>query len=450
MRQTMGARASRRPRVVIVGAGFAGLSAARALAHSAVDVLVIDRNNYHTFLPLLYQVAAAELEPESISYPLRSILRSQPQIRFTMGGVEAIDLSARSVKTTHHVIHYDFLVLATGSVSRFFGVAGSADNAFQLKTIDHAVALRNHILCCFENAATETDPDRRCPLLTFVIVGDGATGVEFAGALAELVHGPVKKDYPTLNVKDVRIVLLQAVDCLLPELPGSLREYALSHMRRIGVEALLSTEATRIAPDSVYLKDGQVIPTQTVVWTAGVQGDGLADAIGLPVSRDSRVRVLPTLQAPGHPELYAVGDLAYFLEDTGRALPLVAQVAIQQGRAAALNIKRQSTGRDPVPFKYRPRGSVAAIGRGAAAVVFGKWHLTGFLAWVLWLWVHIFNLIGFRNRLLVMVNWAWDFLFYERGVKIIVPSESCTTPPERSPSSGTAIPTSEPSSKNPP
>ncbi len=416
---------SGRPRVVIVGAGFGGLSAARALARSPVDTLIIDRNNYHTFHALLYQVAAAELEPEQISYPVRTVLRRMPNVGFLMGQVERIDPGARRLLVAGHAVEYDYLILATGSTTRFYGVDGAAENAFALKTLDHAIALRNHILCCLEQAGGDTDAEVRRSLLTFVVIGGGATGVEFAGALAELVRGPAMKDYPALNPGEARVALLEATDSVLADLPQRLRHYALQRLRKMGIEVLLGAAAARVTPRGVQLKDGNLIPTRTVVWTAGVRGDGLAETSGLPVAADGRVQVLPSLQVPGYPEVYAIGDCARVDKD-GRPLPFTAPPAIQEGEAAGLNIKRQLQASDPLPFRYRDKGSLATIGRMAAVARIGQREFSGTGAWALWLGVHIFNLIGFRNRVLVMVNWAWDFLLYERAIRLILPSESCS------------------------
>ncbi len=408
------------PRVVIVGAGFGGLWAARTLAGSSVETLLLDRNNYHTFLPLLYQVAAAELEPEDIAYPVRSIVRKLPNIHFDMSNVEGINLTERVVKTPDRVIPYDFLVLAIGSTSQFFGVPGAAEYVFPLKTIEQGVAIRNHILCCFEQAVHEPDAEQRRRLLTFTIVGGGATGVEFTGALAELIHGPLVKDYPTLNFSEVRVVLMEASDSVLSSLPERLCAYALAQLCKMGVEVHLQTTVSNITPDAVYLKDGSVISTHTVVWTAGVRGSPLAQTSGLPTTRDGRVAVLPTLQVSGHPEVYVIGDLA-FVEEKGYPLPMLAPVATQQGVFVARSIARQIAGKDSLPFRYRDKGTMVTIGRNAAVAYLGGRIFTGFAAWMLWLSVHLFNLIGFRNRLLVLINWAWDYLFYERAVRLILP-----------------------------
>ena len=421
---------NKRPRVVVIGAGFGGLSATRALTRSSVDVVIIDRNNYHTFCALLYQVAAAELEPEEISYPVRSILRKMPNIRFIMDEVKAVDPTSKVVKTTNHALPYDFLILATGSISWFYDVPGAAENTFELKTLDHAIALRNHMLCCLEQAAGEPSPEWRRRLLTFIIVGGGPTGVEFAGALSELIRGPIAKDYPMLNIDDISVILLQAADSLLIDLPKRLGNYALERLCKMGVDVRLNAVAVQVTNEGVRLEDGSFVPAETVLWTAGVRGDPLAEASKLPIAGDGRVRVLPTLQVPGHTEVYAIGDLAYFEKD-GHPLPFVAPVAIQQGAAAGRNIHRQVVGQDPLPFRYRYKGSMATIGRMAAVVHIGRREFTGFAAWILWLVVHIFNLIGFRNRLFVMVNWAWDFLMFERAVRLILPSETCSKLQER-------------------
>ncbi len=300
------------PRVVIIGAGFAGLWAARALARSRstrADILLLDANNYHTFLPLLYQVASAELEPEDIVYPVRSILRKRSQVRFLMDRVTEIDLASRLVKTADQNFPFDYLILAAGSASYFFGVPGVAENAFELKTLEHAIALRNHILFHFERALCETDPHRRRQMLTFAIVGGGPTGVELAGALAELIRGPVKKDYPALDLKEVRILLLEASQHLLASFPARLQNYALEHLRQMGVEVKLGSVVSCVTPQALELKDGSVIPTETAIWTAGVHGAS-PPAQGLPLVPNGQVTVLPTLEAAGFPHVYVTGTVA--------------------------------------------------------------------------------------------------------------------------------------------
>ena len=412
------------PRVVILGAGFGGLWAARTLADAPLDVTLIDRNNYHTFFPLLYQVAAAELEPEDIVYPVRSILRSLPNTHFCMGETQHVDFAARSVETDGRAVAYDFLILATGSVTHFFGVPGAAEHAFVLKTLEQGIALRNHILCCFERAMQEPDPARRRCLLTFAIVGGGPTGVEFAGALSELIRGPLARDYRGLDFRDVKVVLLEATKGLLSGLPAKLWSYAGDRLRRMGVEVRLGAIVSEVSGSSLGFNNGISIATETVVWTAGVRGDPMAQLWGLPVSKGGRVGVMPTLQLVDHPEVFITGDLAH-VERDDRPLPMIAPVAIQQGTAAARNILHLIRGEDPTPFSYRDPGMMVTIGRNAAVAVVGGFSVTGFAAWVVWLSVHLAKLIGFRNRLVVLINWAWDYLFYERAVRLILPMQPC-------------------------
>ncbi|MCL6472263.1 MAG: NAD(P)/FAD-dependent oxidoreductase [Firmicutes bacterium] len=409
------------PRIVIVGAGFGGLWAARTLAGSQADVLLIDRNNYHTFLPLLYQVAAAELEPEQIIYPIRTILRKLPNTEFIMAEVTGLNIASHTIEADGSIIPYDYLILAMGSTSHYFGVPGAAQYTFPLKTLEHGTSIRNHVLCRFERAVYETDAEARQRILTFAIVGGGATGVEFAGALAELIRGPLVKDYPQIDFTKVKILLLEAADSLIPMMPDRSRRYAIERLKRMGVDVRLKTEVSRIEPDAVYLKSGEAIPTETVVWTAGVRGEPIAQAWGLPVARAGRVSLLPTLQLPEHPNVYVVGDLAYEEED-GRPLPMVAPVAVQQGIAAAKNIMLQLSEKKPQPFRYRDRGTMVTIGRNAAVAQVGGRDFVGFSAWLLWLIVHLLNLIGFRNRILVMINWAWYYFLFEHAVRFIFPS----------------------------
>jgi NADH dehydrogenase len=407
------------PRIVIVGAGFGGLWAARTLDRSPFNVLLVDRNNYHTFHALLYQVAAAELEAEEIACSVRGILRKLPNLRFAMAEVEDVDFVARQVTTSERTISYDFLVLAMGTTSNFFALPGAAEYAFPLKTLEDATALRNQILRCFERAAQEPDAQQRQRLLTFAIVGGGPTGVEFAGALTELIHGPLMRDYPALDRKEVRVVLFEATDDLLPGLPRRLQAYTLARLRHMGIEVRLRSLISGISPEAVQLREGTVMPTDTVVWTAGVRSDPRIERWGLPTARNGRVTVLPTLQVAEHPEVYVIGDLAY-LEEDGKALPMMAPVAIQQGVVAAQNIARQVAGQAPLPFHYRDRGTMVTIQRNAAvAHVFGR-AFAGFPAWILWLTFHLLKLIGFRNRLLVLINWIWDYFLYERTVRLIL------------------------------
>jgi NADH:quinone reductase (non-electrogenic) len=422
--------------VVIVGAGFGGLWAARTLSKEPADVLVVDRNNYHTFLALLYQVAAAELEAEDIAYPIRSIFWNLPNIDFALAHARCVDIEKQIVGTDTQDVYYDYLILATGTVTNTFGVAGVSDNAFFLKTLEEGVHLKNHIICCFENAARQTDEATRMSLLTFVIVGGGATGVEYAGALSELIHGPLIKDYRNIDFRSVRIILLEAADSLVAGMPEAIRSYTLRRLQGMGIEVRLKTKVTDVNPDALVLNYNETINTRTVVWCAGVRGEPLASLSGIPTDREGRVHVTPTLQVPGHPEIYVIGDLAY-IEGGERPLPMVAQVAIQSAIAAAQNVGREIAGCEPIPFRFHDRGSMITIGRNAAGVAIGSRTYTGFFAWLLWLVIHLFNLIGFRNRVMVLVNWAWDYLLYERAVRFVFPSEMPSFPKSPTCSCGT-------------
>ncbi len=406
------------PTVVIVGAGFGGLRAARALRRAPVHVVLLDRHNYHLFQPLLYQVATAGLEPEQIAKPVRAILRGQRNLDFRMVEVTGADLAARRLETSAGPVPYDHLILALGGETNFFGLDSVARNGFGLKDVDEAVAIRNHVLTSFERAMLEPDPERRRARLTFVVVGGGPTGVEMAGALSELIRLVLVKDYPRLNIKDVRVLLLEATDRVLGAMPERLREAAGATLWRKHVEVRFGATVADFDGERVRLKSGEVIPAHTVIWAAGAQAPALTRRLGLPTARQGRIVVEPTLRVAGHPEIAVVGDVAYF-EMEGQPLPMVAPVAIQMADLAAGNIVRALRGEPPQPFHYRDPGTLATIGRNAAvARIFGL-NWTGFPAWVMWLVVHIIQLIGFRNKLFVLVNWAWDYFFYERAVRLI-------------------------------
>lgn len=422
------AEKNRRPRVVIAGAGFGGLWAARSLNGAACDVTLVDRNNYHTFPALLYQVAAAELQAEDITYPIRTILWKLPGVRFVLAEARRVDTVRQMLEIDGVDVPYEYLILGTGSIPSSFGIPGVEEHAFFLKTLEQGVALRNHIICSFEASVGEPDQGLRRELLTFAIVGGGPTGVEYAGALSELIHGPLVKDYPGLDFREVRIVLIEAGSTLLPGLPEAVQDYALERLRRMGVEVRLGAAVDRVDADDVHLKTGEIIVARTAIWTAGVRGEGLAQRSGLSVGPDGRISVLPTLQVPDLPNVYAVGDITRIM-DAGKPLPLVAQVAIQSGVTAAENIRRQIHGEEPVAFRYHDRGVMVAIGRNAAGAVIGNRTFTGFFAWVLWLAVHLYKLIGFRNRLLVLVNWAWDYSVHKRAARIVFPSGPMACPP---------------------
>ena len=413
---------SDRPRVVIAGAGFGGLWAARTIASFDVAVLLIDQNNYHIFLPLLYQVAAAELEPEEIAHPVRSILRKLPNVQFALAKVESIDPVAKMVKTENRMIPFDYLVLSTGSVPEFFGIPGADKYALPLKTLEDGIAIRSQILACFEKAVHETDHRQRQRMLTFTIVGGGPTGVEFAGALVELIRGALVKDFRTLDFQEVHVVLLEALGDVLSGFPEQLQKRAVKRLVKMGVDVRLLSPVAEITPEAVLLKDGTLMSTETVIWTAGVRGDPKASTAGLPTARNGQILVLPTLQVEGYPEIYVAGDLARIGGDK-TSLPMIAPVATQQGVHAARNIIRQISGLPPKPFHYRDRGKMVTIGRNYGAAHLLGWSFTGFPAWVVWLVVHLYNLIGFRNRIFVMIDWAWDYFFIEHAIRLIIPME---------------------------
>lgn len=414
-------RPGTRPRVVVVGAGFGGLTAARAFGgHDEVEVLVLDRNNYHGFWPLLYQVATAGLEPSSIAYPVRAILRKYRNVEFQMAEVRGVDFERKQVLADGAQVSYDYLVLAAGSANNYFGNEALAEETIGLKDIDDAEALRNKVLCVFEAAAREQDPARQQALMTFVIVGGGPTGVELAGAFAELIHHVLRKDFPMLDVSQARVILVEALDQLLLTFPPNLQEAARRRLEQMGVQVMFGKPVASVDDGVVAFKDGSSLAASTVVWTAGVKAAELAEALDVPRARGGRVKVTPTLNLPERPEVFVVGDMAY-LEgyQDGNPYPMVAPVAIQQGQQAAKNILALAEGREPRPFRYRDRGQLATIGRRAAVMDAFGLRLSGLLAWFGWLFVHLIQLIGFRNRLVVLINWAYNYIAYERAVRII-------------------------------
>jgi NADH:ubiquinone reductase (H+-translocating) len=418
-----------RPTVVVVGAGFGGLRAARALRSAPVDVLLVDRHNYHLFQPLLYQVATAGLEPEEIAKPVRAVLRGQRNFDFRLAHVTGVDFAARRLATDDGPIGYDYLILATGAAANFFGLKGVEQCGLTLKDIPDAVRIRNHVLACFEEAMFEPDAERRRALLTFVVVGGGPTGVEMAGALSELIRLVLVKDYRRLDLKDVRILLLEAGNRLLAGFPERLSAAAASTLWKKHVEVRHGALVTGFDGRAATLKSGEVVPARTLIWAAGVQAAPLAKALGVPTAHLGRVKVEPTLQLAGHPEVFVIGDAAY-LEAQGPSLPMMAPVAIQMGETTARSIRRLLAGDAAVPFVYKDPGSLATIGRNAAVARIHGISFTGFPAWVVWLVVHIIQLIGFRNRLFVLTNWAWDYFFYDRAVRLITDPTHARVSPE--------------------
>ncbi len=411
---------SARPRVVIIGAGFGGLNAARALTDKDVDVLIIDRNNYHGFWPLLYQVATAGLEPESVAYPVRAIVRSSSNIGFMMADVQRVDFRHKVVYTGAADVPYDYLIIAAGSANNYFGNDTLADHTYGLKDLDDAARLRSQVLANFEYAVSEQNPQVRRRLMTVVIVGGGPTGVELAGAYIELITHVLVRDYPMLDISEARVILVEAGDKLLAAFPESLRISALRRLQKMGVEVRLKTAVKTVEGDNVTFADASALEAATVIWAAGVRGAHLGDALDVKLARGARVPVEPTLNLPEHPDVFVIGDMAY-LEGykPGMAYPMVAPVAIQMGERAAKNILARTKRRPMKPFKYFDKGNMATIGRRAAVLDSFGIRLTGYLAWAGWLVVHLMFLVGFRNRVLVMFNWAYNYFTYDRGVRLI-------------------------------
>jgi NADH dehydrogenase len=414
-----------RPRVVIVGAGFGGLEAARALHGAPVDVLLVDRNNYHTFQPLLYQVATTGLEPEEIAHAVRAIYHEQPNFHFRLGDVRGVDWEARRVSLADGgELAYEFLILAAGASTNDFGIPGVHENAFALKSLTDAIRLRAHILEQFECASRDPSAIAR-GALCFVIVGGGPTGVETAGALVELFHKVLRKDYPSLDMKSARVVLIEREPRLLGTFHPSSQAYALAVVEKRGVEVRLGTAVERVTADSVTLAGGSTIASRTLIWAAGVRAATLADRLGLKQGRAGRIDVERDLSLKARPEVFVIGDMAASVDEHGALHPQLAPVAIQGARHAARTIRARLAGRSSEPFIYRDHGTMATIGRNAAvAELPGGIRTRGLVAWWMWLGLHLVQLIGFRNRAIVLMNWAWNYFTYERGARLILDGES--------------------------
>jgi NADH:ubiquinone reductase (H+-translocating) len=406
--------------VVIVGGGFGGLYAARSLRRAPVRVTVIDRRNHHVFQPLLYQVATAALSPADIAAPIRHVLRRQRNASIMLGHVTALAPDTREVVLADgRHLPYDFLVLATGAIDQYFGHDDWAGSAPALKTLEDAIEIRRRFLLAFEAAEHEPDPATRRALLTFVVVGGGPTGVEMAGAFAEVARNTLTRgDFRNIDPAGARILLLEGAPRLLLAYPESLSDRARRDLERLGVEVRLDSMVTGISPDGVQVGDER-IPARNVVWSAGVAASPLGASLGAPTDRLGRVQVEPDLSVPGRPELFVIGDLAAFPHQTGRPLPGIAPVAIQQGKAAAANIRRTLAGRPRRPFRYFDRGTLATIGRGAAVGQIRRLNVTGLAAWLIWLFVHLMYLVGFRNRVAVFFEWAWSFVTWQRSARLI-------------------------------
>ena len=408
-----------RPQVVIAGSGFGGLTCARALKSAPVDVLIVDRNNYHLFTPLLYQVASALLDPGEIARPIRQLIRPLENVDFRQAEITGVDFDCRRLLTDRGPIPYDYLVLATGAQSDYFGNHALAEHTLGLKGLGEGLAVRNHIISRFEESRWATDAAKRRALLTFAVVGGGPTGVEMAGAISELIRLVLRKDYRDLDINEARVVLIEGAPYVLGAFVPSLREAARKSLERKGIELMLETKVETVTDNSIQLAGGREIAAGTVIWTAGVRASDLGRDAGLQLERQARVKVDPTLQVVGHPVVFVIGDLAG-AKDGEASLPMLIPVAMQAGQHVAACIGDMVDNGGAKTFRYRDPGIMATIGRNSAVAQLGPVHLSGFLGWSMWLAVHIVNVISFRSRLVVLVNWAWEYLFYDRPVRLIV------------------------------
>src|SRR5438132_3865306 len=406
------------PHIVILGGGFGGLYAAKALKRAEARVTIVDRRNFHLFQPLLYQVATAALNPSDIAYPIRSVVARQENTNVILGEATAIDVDRKIVKLTDSEVAYDYLIVATGATHSYFSHPEWARTAPGLKTIEDALEIRRRVLLAFEAAERETDRDAQLAWLTFVIVGGGPTGVELAGALSEIARQTMLRDFRRINPSSARVILIEGKDRVLPTYPPDLSQKAEAQLRALGVEVMTNAMVTSLDEHSVKVGE-MTIATRTVLWAAGVQASPLARTLGAPLDRAGRVIVNPELTVPGHPEVLVIGDLAAV-----EKVPGVAPAAIQEGKHAVNNILLAIAGKPMRPFHYWDKGSLATIGRAAAVADFGRFHISGFAAWFSWLAIHIFFLIGFRNRVLVILQWAWAYLTYQRGARLITGRDS--------------------------
>ena len=406
------------PRVVIVGGGFGGLYAARALRRAPVEVTVVDRRNHHVFQPLLYQVAMAALSPGDIASPIRWILRKQKNADVILAEATGFDLAANRLILKDGVLDYDFLIVASGATHAYFGHDDWRRTAPGLKTLEDALEIRRRVLIAFERAEREIDPAQRAAELTFLVIGGGPTGVEMAGALAEISRHSLARDFRHFDPGSARILLIEGGPAILSAFPEDLQQAAMKDLQRLGVTVRTNSIVTDVSPGVVSI-GSESIRAETVLWAAGVSASPLGAALGAPLDRAGRVKVLPDLTIPGAPNVFVIGDLANLAGDDGRPLPGVAQVAIQMGKHAVHNILRALEHQPLRPFHYHDLGNMATIGRASAIADFGSFRLSGLLAWLAWLFVHILNLIGFRNRVVVFVQWAWAYFTYQRGIRLI-------------------------------
>jgi NADH dehydrogenase len=409
--------------VVVVGAGFGGLRCARRLARHPVHVTLIDRKNHHTFQPLLYQVATAGISPGEIAAPIRWIMRGRRNVEVLLGEVQDFDLERRVVKLPDDEIPYDYLVVAAGASHAYFGHDNWEPFAPGLKTVEDALEIRRRILLAFELAERQAASGEGHVPLNFVVVGGGPTGVELAGTLAEISRQVLANEFHTIDPKTTRIILLEGGPRVLPAYPEDLSRSAEEQLRRLGVEVHTSAMVTNVEPAAVDIGTAR-IPSVVTLWAAGVAASPLGKKLGVPADRAGRVQVNPDLSIPNHPEVFVIGDLAALKDKDGKMLPGVAPVAMQEGAAAADNIAHDLRGEPRRNFHYVDKGSLATIGRAAAVAQFGKIHISGFIAWLSWLFIHVFFLIGFRNRIMVLIQWAWSYFTYERGARLITGDQS--------------------------
>ncbi len=413
-----GQTSKRLPHVVIVGGGFGGLAAARALRGAAVRITLVDRRNHHLFQPLLYQVATAALNPSDIASPIRGILRRQTNVEVILGEAEAIDRAAREVTLRDGEISYDYLIIASGATHSYFGHEAWERDAPGLKTVEDALEIRRRVLVAYEAAEREGDPEIVHEWMTFVIVGAGPTGAELAGALAEISRRVLARDFRRIDSKRARIILIEATPRVLPVMTPGSSDRARRQLERLGVEVMTSTMVTGIDDRSVTHAGGR-IPTRTVIWAAGVAASPLGKSLGVALDRAGRVIVNTDLSVPGAAEVFVIGDLAAILRPDGTPVPGLAPAAMQEGRHAGRNVMRAIRGEPLEAFRYIDRGTLATIGRGAAVAEVARLRFGGFVAWIAWLVIHIFYLIGFRNRFLVLAEWAWVYLRNVRGARLI-------------------------------
>jgi NADH dehydrogenase len=406
------------PRVVIVGGGFGGLSFAKGLANAPFDITLIDRNNHHLFQPLLYQVATAGLSPADIASPIRGILRGQRNVKIMLAEVSGVDVIRKEVIADGRRVGYDYLMLATGARHAYFGHDDWAAFAPGLKTIDDATYLRRRILLAFERAENETDVDERRRLMTFVVVGGGATGVEMAGAIAELARRALVSDFRSIDPLCASIILVEGAQRLLTPFDPSISAAAQRSLKQLGVEVRLGAAVTNCSCEGVRLGD-EFIPTRTIIWAAGVMASPAGRWLGAEIDRAGRVKVRADLSLPGHPDVFVIGDTAAVAGADGVVLPGIAPVAKQQGQYVAHALIARYQGRTVAAFCYRDFGALATIGRSRAVAQFGKLRLSGFPAWMLWSGAHVYFLIGFRNRFVVALNWAWSYITFQRGSRLI-------------------------------